>query len=775
MNRYCRFFLTLLITLMVCLGSGPIAADTIDPSMIVPSAEAYFEQGLSTYQSGQFQSAIDYWRQALELSTDPQQRAQTLGNLAIAYYETGQYIQALEANQTALELFTNLEQTAAVGQVQSNLGNVYEALGDYDRAISIYQESLVIARDTNDRRAEGITIGNLGYLYSLEGDQAAALAAYNESLTIARETGDREGEGHRLLNIGIAHHAMEDVTTAADYYERSLGIAREVGHLMLQARALGNLGMAIADAGDYEAAIAYYEESLAISQTLQNPELTARTLNNLGHTLLAANQLDLAEAQLRDAIASFDTLRVDLDDAYSISIFETQIYTYNLLAQVLVAQNRPGAALEIAEAGRARAFTELLRRRSGLSQTDVARPNGDGVPLSVADIQAISQQTNTTFVEYSLVPEEDFRVYGKQRGRVGEIYMWVIAPDKPISFRQLPLAADTPALTELVGNSRKELGVGDRGLGVVQREDPGQPQGPDPLQTLHQFLIDPIEDLLPQGPDTKVTFIPQGELFLVPFAALMNDQGDRLIEHHTILTAPSIGVLNLIQQRRGTLRATQTALASRQDWLIVGNPAMPPVWHPQTQTLQPLPPLQGAEREALEVAALFETDALTGQDASESRVRADIETAKVIHLATHGLLEYGSAQSSGIADIPGAIALAPDRDQDGLLTSAEIIDELTLQADLVVLSACDTGRGDITGDGVLGLSRSLIAAGTHSLVVSLWAVPDAPTASLMIAFYQALKQGNDKAHALRQAMLTMLEAYPEPQNWAAFTMIGDAS
>ncbi|MEO0378035.1 MAG: CHAT domain-containing protein, partial [Cyanobacteria bacterium P01_A01_bin.17] len=140
----------------------------------------------------------------------------------------------------------------------------------------------------------------------------------------------------------------------------------------------------------------------------------------------------------------------------------------------------------------------------------------------------------------------------------------------------------------------------------------------------------------------------------------------------------------------------------------------------------------------------------------------------------HGLLEYGSAESLGIADIPGAIALAPDPDQDGLLTSAEIIDELTLQADLVVLSACDTGRGDITGDGVLGLSRSLIAAGTHSLVVSLWSVPDAPTASLMIAFYQELKQGNDKAHALRQAMLTTLEEYPEPQNWAAFTITGDA-
>lgn len=111
---------------------------------------------------------------------------------------------------------------------------------------------------------------------------------------------------------------------------------------------------------------------------------------------------------------------------------------------------------------------------------------------------------------------------------------------------------------------------------------------------------------------------------------------------------------------------------------------------------------------------------------------------------------------------------------NGLLTAEEILD-LKLNAELVVLSACDTGRGRITGDGVVGLSRSLIASGVSSVIVSLWAVPDAPTASLMTEFYNNIQQRKlDKAQALRQAMLTTMKQHPKPRNWAAFTLIGEA-
>jgi CHAT domain-containing protein len=142
--------------------------------------------------------------------------------------------------------------------------------------------------------------------------------------------------------------------------------------------------------------------------------------------------------------------------------------------------------------------------------------------------------------------------------------------------------------------------------------------------------------------------------------------------------------------------------------------------------------------------------------------------ASLIHLATHGLLD----DFPGLG-MPGAIALAPTAEADGLLTTEEILD-LKLQAELVVLSACNTGRGTITGDGVLGLSRALLSAGAPRVLVSLWAVPDAPTAALMTEFYQNQQKRLDPAAALRQAMLTTMRQYPNPSDWAAFTLVGTA-
>ena len=175
-----------------------------------------------------------------------------------------------------------------------------------------------------------------------------------------------------------------------------------------------------------------------------------------------------------------------------------------------------------------------------------------------------------------------------------------------------------------------------------------------------------------------------------------------------------------------------------------------------------------AEREAVEIARLFNTKAIIGKDATKTSIRQQMPKAKLIHLATHGLLD--DFKNSGV---PGAIALAPSGKDDGLLTASEILD-LKLNASLVVLSACDTGRGDITSDGIIGLSRSLISVGTESVLVSLWSVPDAPTAFLMTEFYRNLQQNSDKAQALREAMLTTMKQHPNPKDWAAFTLIGEA-
>ena len=361
-------------------------------------------------------------------------------------------------------------------------------------------------------------------------------------------------------------------------------------------------------------------------------------------------------------------------------------------------------------------------------------------------------------MQYSII-YDDFQIQGKPVGRESALYIWVIPPTGKITFHQVDLKPlwqkHNASLTSLIIGNQEFLAVRSRSsLGSTQ------PQ-PD-LPTLHQLLIEPIASLLPKDPNARVIFIPQGSLFQVPFPALQDANGTYLIEKHTILTAPSIQVLDLTRQQRQKLAQKPVNSGTA---LVLGNPTMPSVSSPGAPKQQ-LSALPGAEAEAIAIAPLLNTQAITGAQGTKAAIVQKMPQASIIHLATHGLLD-------DVRGLGSAIALAPSGSDDGLLTAEEIFD-MKLQANLVVLSACNTGEGRITGDGVIGLSRSLISAGVPSVIVSLWAVPDAPTAELMQSFYQNLQNNPDKAQALRQAMLATMKTHPGPRNWAAFTLIGEA-
>ena len=269
-----------------------------------------------------------------------------------------------------------------------------------------------------------------------------------------------------------------------------------------------------------------------------------------------------------------------------------------------------------------------------------------------------------------------------------------------------------------------------------------------------------IADLLPASSNSPVVLVPQGPLFLLPFAALRDAAGHALIETHTLLVVPSIQTLGLLGRERGPAPAAA---------LVAGNPTLVPLrLDPTSGEETQLPPLPEAGREAKAVAALLGTQPLTGTSATKAAAIAAMPGAGVIHLATHGIAE--DVRGEGL---PGALALAPGTGDDGLLTTADIM-ALRLRAGLVVLSACNTGLGNVSGDGVIGLSRAFLAAGARSVVVSLWYVPDGVTADLMLAFYRALARTHDKAVALRRAMLETRARHPDPLAWAGFFLVGDS-
>ncbi|MEG3901515.1 CHAT domain-containing tetratricopeptide repeat protein [Microcoleus sp. B4-C5] len=717
--------------------------------------------GAAYLSLGNYAKAIEYSQQTLAIARSIKDRygeGSALGNLGVAYRFLGNYAKAIEYSQQWLAIARDLKDRLGEGAALRNLGIAYSSLGNYPQAIEYTQQHLAIARSIKDRQGEGAALGNLGAAYLSLGNYVTAIEYMEQSLAIARSIKDRRGEGAAMGNLGIAYRSLGNYAQALKYAQQCLAIARETKDRLGEGRALGNLGFAYRSLGNYPQAIEYTRQRLAIARDLKDRLGEGTALDNLGATFLKAGNPTESEKMLVNAIQVWESMRQMLgsNDANKVSIFEGQASTYRMLEKVRVAQNNPIAALEIAERGRARAFVDLLTQRlsTGDANSVIATaPNQD-------QIRQIAKAQNATLVQYSII-YDTFQIEGKQLGRESAIYIWVIQPTGEITFREV----DLQPLWQKHNASLASLIIGNQEfLAVRSRSSFGSAQPQPNLPTLHQLLIEPIASLLPKDPNAHVIFIPQGSLFQVPFPALQDANGTYLIEKHTILTAPSIQVLDLTRQQRQKL-GNQPA-NGRGNALVLGNPTMPQVSLSPGEPKQQLSPLPGAEAEAIAIAPLLNTQAITGAQGTKAAIVQKMPQASIIHLATHGLLD-------DVNGLGSAIAMAPSGSDDGLLTAEEIFD-MKLQASLVVLSACNTGFGRITGDGVIGLSRALISAGVPSVIVSLWAVPDAPTSELMQSFYQNLQNNPDKAQALRQAMLATMKTHPQPRNWAAFTLIGEA-
>jgi CHAT domain-containing protein len=313
------------------------------------------------------------------------------------------------------------------------------------------------------------------------------------------------------------------------------------------------------------------------------------------------------------------------------------------------------------------------------------------------------------------------------------------------------------------------------------------------LQILYQILIKPIEELLPNNPEKHIIFFPDKDLYRVPFAALKSTDGRYLIEKHTIRIFPSIQSLDILRKK------VQERFQTGNKVVVVGNPVIPKIKLINSNIAEEYDNLPYAEQEAKAIGELLGTKPLIGQQATEKNILNQISQAKIIHFATHAILDVrvnrpkvpsrlnrhkvifggldgyrSSLVESEYKKGVNVIALTPSAKDDGLLDEVEIYNLKNLNAELVVLSACNTGIGDITTDGVIGLARPFIANGVPSVVVSLWSVYDDTTSTLMIEFYKHLGKTSDKAQALRQAMLTMIKNKNNPVDWSGFLLVGEA-
>ena len=656
-------------------------------------AKPMFEKALAWAQKSEDADLIKFAQEGLQSISDPRQvKANQLLEQGIQQFKISQFRVAIQSWQQALELYQEIGDHNGEANSLGNLGIAYRNLGQVDKAVDVLNQQLVIAREIGDRNGEANSLGNLGAVYRNLGQYDKAIDFHQQSLAIKREIGDRNGEANSLGNLGNAYDSLGQYDKAIDFLQQSLAIKREIGDRQGEAKSLGNLGNTYDSPGQYDKAISFLQQQLVITREIGDRPGEAIALNNLGSTYNRMKRYPAAETHLFSAIEIWESLRENLKSPDQVSIFDTQVISYYQLQLSLLIQNKPNRALELAERGRARALVQLLAQQlspQAAEKLQIELPN-------IAQIQQLAQQRNATLVEYSLITDKGLLIWVVQPN--GEIDIRVVAlgdqdPSLPTLEKQTRvLMAKTPAkdptqnpIVQLVRGTRTTLGLNPIATAT--------PPITHPLKQLHQHLIAPIADLLPQDPNDRVIFIPHRSLFQVPFAALTDSAGDYLIEKHTILTAPSIQALAYTQQHQ------QRVQGKASEILVVGNPTIPKEW---TQRPQPLPALPNAEQEAKWIAQQFQTSPLIGHQATETAVKQRLHSARIIHLAVHSILNDDQGKI-----IPGFIVLADSAQDDGSLTTGELIsmtENNPLNAEMVVLSACQTGGGKITGDGVVGLS-----------------------------------------------------------------------
>jgi CHAT domain-containing protein len=768
-------------------------------------ADRLAEQHIKQMEARQWDTAIATAEQAMKIFQEIGNRpgeANMLGNIGIAYRAKGYPEKALPYIEKALKIMQEIGNYRGQSLSLQQLGLTYKALGENEKVEQVLEQMVVVAQKSGDRGMEANALNNLGLNYLRLGKNGAALASLEKQLEIVKSLNDRPGQARAIGNLGLVYDAMGRYDQAIAAYEQELAISRELGtNRSEEGYVQGKLATIYRLRGEYGKAIEATQQFLASARANKDLERERVALSNLGTFFYETRKYAEASEALFAAIEIDESVLEKLDEDLSkISVFEGQVSTYNVLQLALIAQNKISEALEVAERGRARAFVDLLSKRLN-SNAPPQTPQ-----INIQQIQQIAREQNATLVEYSVVPQSS------------ELLIWVIKPTGELNFQKVQLKSQVQVRGEIAfleldkqvddnleairanasnvrGNNRgNSITIGDRvrfkddRVGspawkvlavdaqsgtltiqllsqpnlqkypkiaeVVKIDAVGVESNPNAnklkLQELHRLLIEPIAKFLPSDPNARVIFIPHGQLFFVPFAALQDSENRYLISKHTILTAPSIQVLQLTRQQR------QRVSGSAQDVLVVGNP-MP----------NKIGSLPEAENEAKEIAHILNTKAITGNQATKAAIVQQMPKARIIHLAAHGTID-------NVQGLESAILLGSSGNDDGRLKAEEILKNLKLNAELVVLSACDTGQGRLTGDGVIGLSRSLFVAGVPSAIVSLWSVPDNSTSELMTEFYRQLQSNPDKAQALRQAMLKTMNNYQDPWHWAAFTLIGEA-
>lgn len=789
--------------------------------------------GLATvyFRQSDYMKALALYQRNLEIRQElghKLEAARELTNIGNIYVYQGDKVRALEHFQRSLKLAEEVGNKAGYSATLNSIGNLYYSQGNYAQALEYVRQSLKIKQEIGDKLNVARALNNIGVIYSLQGQYAQALEYLHQNAKVREELGDKLGVVEAFNFIGSVYLLKGDYSQALAYEQKALKPAEELGNNELLSEILYNIGESYLRLGQFQAATEYAERAASLTAQFGIPDILWKAKTIAGKAHLSLNQPQLARQHFLESIVTIEKLRRQVagGEQERQRFFENKIDPYQEMVHLSLAEHDVNQALSYAERAKGRVLLDVLSsgranvtkamtsdelKRDRELSTAIASLNTQLVRFktqskrSEAQVAEVQAQLDKTRLEYEAFQATLYAAHPElkvQRGQTQPLtlgdaaalvpndqtaileyvvtedksYLFVLrkaskdSRDKAVDLTVHTLNIKSTQLVQMAESFRQS--VAERDLTVKR-----------PARRLYDLLIKPAEGQL-RGV-RKLCIVPDGTLWNVPFQAL--HQGDRgyLLEQYAIVYAPSLNVLREMERRANAVRMRHPTVARENDQstlLAMGNPALSNETVTKVRFTgrdEPLGPLPEAEKEVSALGQLYGpgSKVLIGQQARESTMKAEASKYKVLHFATHAILDDSNPLYSHII----LSRAKDDMNEDGLLEAWELL-KLDLNAELAVLSACETARGRIAaGEGIIGMSWALFVAGIPAAVVSQWKVDSARSSELMIEFHRNLlrkpeagKTRPTKSEALRQAALRVFRSsYNHPAYWAGFILVGE--
>ncbi|MFN7218041.1 tetratricopeptide repeat protein, partial [Microcystis sp.] len=711
----------------------------------------------SLYQNqGRYSEAEPLYKQALaifkqQLGDNHPSTATSLNNLAELYRVQGRYSEAEPIYKQALAIFKQQlgDNHPSTASSLNNLAGLYESQGRYSEAEPLYKQALAISKQQlgDNHPDTAISLNNLAFLYYSQGRYSKAEPLYHRSLAIRKQ---QLGDNHpstatSLNNLAGLYWSQDDIPQAINYL--SQGLAVEEYNLS------ENLKM-----GDDKQKQDYMAKVLGRTDVVISLNLQAAP-NNPEATRLALKTILERKGRILDVSTnSLQILRQRTDDLESQQLLTQLIEVRTQLSNLTFKKPDDIPSPEIYRQ-QLNEVTEKAKEIEGKIGVRSAEFRSLSQPITLEGIQKLIP------ADAALVEIVRYRPFNPKNDSFGipRYAVYILYPNGDIKAKDL---GEAKPIDDKLIYFRDNLADAQTPLPQLQKS----------ARQLDEILMQPIRQLL--GNTKTILLSPDAGLNLITFEALVDENNQYLVENYHI---------TYLTSGRDLLRL-KDKFASQQSPLIVADPFYGKAGKKVALTRSidlsefTFPGLPGTEQEAKAIKNILpQATVLTGSQATENAVK-QVKKPNILHIATHGFFKPESnvienpLLRSGL--VLAGVTIGQSAGDDGVLTALETTNLNLVGTKLVVLSACDTGKGDIKiGQGVYGLRRALVIAGSESQLISLWKVSDEATKDLMVAYYGRLQKGEGRSEALRQIQLGMLkgEKQKHPFYWASFIPSGDAT